>query len=149
MGQIRGFFRSEFSAFGAPGRQMYWNLTWKSPGFVSSQMYWNLIWKSPGFVQFGVQSDPLWSQTYHPWLLTTVVYVTFTLMSSIFRLQSRGVRFGHKVGQIGTKCDKSGDIEDIFNTFWICNPKIFFKRHYFSLLVSIWPTLEPTLTPLN
>ena len=22
--------------------------------------------KSPGFVQFGVQSDPLWSQTYHP-----------------------------------------------------------------------------------
>ena len=34
----------------------------------SSQMYWNLIWKSPGFVQFGVQSDPLWSQTYHPCL---------------------------------------------------------------------------------
>ena len=29
-------------------------------------MYWNLIWKSPGFVQFGFQSDPLWSQTYHP-----------------------------------------------------------------------------------
>ena len=28
--------------------------------------YWNLIWKSHGFVQFGVQSDPLWSQTYHP-----------------------------------------------------------------------------------
>ena len=29
-------------------------------------MYWNLIWKSPGFVQCGVQSDPLWSQTYNP-----------------------------------------------------------------------------------
>ena len=33
----------------------------------SSQMYWNLIWKNPGFVHFGIQSDPLWSQTYHPW----------------------------------------------------------------------------------
>ena len=32
-------------------------------------MYWNLIWKSPGFFQFGVQSDPLWSQTYHPCIL--------------------------------------------------------------------------------
>ena len=31
-----------------------------------SQMYWNLIWKSPGFVPFVVQSHPLWSQTYHP-----------------------------------------------------------------------------------
>ena len=48
-GQIRGFFRSDFSTFGS-----------------LSQMYLNLIWKSPGFVQFGVQSDPLWSQTYHP-----------------------------------------------------------------------------------
>ena len=43
------FFRSDFSTFGS-----------------SSQMYWNLIWKSPGFVQLGVQSDQLWSQTYHP-----------------------------------------------------------------------------------
>ena len=33
MGQIRDFFRSDFSAFGAP-RQMHWNLIWKSPGFV-------------------------------------------------------------------------------------------------------------------
>ena len=31
-------------------------------------MHWNLIWKSHRFVQFGVQSDPLYSQTYHPWL---------------------------------------------------------------------------------
>ena len=30
------------------------------------QMHWNLIWKSPGLVPFGVQSDPLSSQTYHP-----------------------------------------------------------------------------------
>ena len=51
MGQIRDFFRSDFSTFGS-----------------MSQMYWYLIWKSPGFVQFGVQyDDPLWSQTYHPW----------------------------------------------------------------------------------
>ena len=49
IGQIRDFFRSDFSTFGS-----------------SSQMYWNLIWKSPGFVQFGVQSNLLWSQTYHP-----------------------------------------------------------------------------------
>ena len=49
IGQSRDFFRSDFSTFGS-----------------SSQVYWNLIWKSPGFVQFGVQSDPLWSQTYHP-----------------------------------------------------------------------------------
>ena len=33
MGQIRGFFRSDFSAFGV-GRQMHWNLIWKSHGFV-------------------------------------------------------------------------------------------------------------------
>ena len=47
-----GFVRSDFSTFGS-----------------MSQMYWNLIWKSPGFGQFGVQSDPLWSQTYQPWLI--------------------------------------------------------------------------------
>ena len=34
MGQIWGFFCSDFSAFGAP-RQMHWNLIWKSPRFVS------------------------------------------------------------------------------------------------------------------
>ena len=44
-----GLFRSDFSTF-----------------VSMSQMYWNLIWKSPGFVQFGVQSEPLWSQTYNP-----------------------------------------------------------------------------------
>ena len=33
MRQIWGFFRSDFSAFGA-GRQIHWNLIWKSPGFV-------------------------------------------------------------------------------------------------------------------
>ena len=33
MGQIRGFFRSDFSTFGAR-RQMHWNLIWKSPGMV-------------------------------------------------------------------------------------------------------------------
>ena len=49
IGQIRDFFRSDYSTFGS-----------------MSQMYWNLIWKSPGFVQFGVQSDPLWSLTYYP-----------------------------------------------------------------------------------
>ena len=39
-------------------------------------MYWNLIWKSPGFVQFWGQSDPLWSQTYHPcWCLKCTPWV--------------------------------------------------------------------------
>ena len=33
MGQIRGFFRSDFSAFGE-GHQLHWNLIWKSSGFV-------------------------------------------------------------------------------------------------------------------
>ena len=41
-------------------------------------MYWNLIWKSPGFVQFGVQSDPLWSQTYHTWLVNKLIVVINT-----------------------------------------------------------------------
>ena len=40
IGQIRDFFRSDFSTFGS-----------------MSQIYWNLIWKGPGFVQFGVQSN--------------------------------------------------------------------------------------------
>ena len=40
IGQIRDIFRSDFSTFGS-----------------MSQMYWNLIWKSPGFVQFEVQSN--------------------------------------------------------------------------------------------
>ena len=40
MGQIRDFFRSDFSTFGSMSRSM-------------SQIYWNLIWKSPRFVLFG------------------------------------------------------------------------------------------------
>ena len=45
-------------------------LKWDKSGTCSvSQSVWNLIWQSPGFVQFGVQSDPLWCQTYHPWQL--------------------------------------------------------------------------------
>ena len=39
MRQIRDFFRSDFSAFGA-GRQMHWNLIWKSPGFVPFWPIW-------------------------------------------------------------------------------------------------------------
>ena len=40
-----------------------------NPGlFQKRQMHWNLIWKSPGFVP---KSDPLWSQTYHPWATIT------------------------------------------------------------------------------
>ena len=34
MGQIRDFFRSDFSTFWRPRAKMYWNLIWKSPGFV-------------------------------------------------------------------------------------------------------------------
>ena len=36
-------------------------------GHKGRQMHWNLIWKSPGFIPFGGQSDPLLSQTYHHW----------------------------------------------------------------------------------
>ena len=47
----------------------------------SRQMHWNLIWKSPGFVQFGVQSDPISSQTYHPWIIP-LVHVSSTMIKS-------------------------------------------------------------------
>ena len=43
IGQIRDFFRSDL------------------PNVLKSDL------KKSRFVQFEVQSDPLWSQTYHPW----------------------------------------------------------------------------------
>ena len=52
MGQIRGFFRSDFSAFGAP-----------APNALKSDR------KKPRICPIWGQSDPLWSQTYHPCLV--------------------------------------------------------------------------------
>ena len=51
MGQIRGFFRSDFSAFGTG-----------APNALKSDL------KKPRICPIWGQSDPLWSQTYHPWL---------------------------------------------------------------------------------
>ena len=51
IGQIRDFFRSDFSAFGAP-----------APYALKSDL------KKPRICPIWGQSDPLWSQTYHPWM---------------------------------------------------------------------------------
>ena len=32
------------------------------------QVHWNMIWKKPRIFPIWGQSDPLWSQTYHPWV---------------------------------------------------------------------------------
>ena len=50
MGQIRGFFRSNFSAFGTG-----------APNALKSDL------KKPRICPIWGQSDPIWSQTYHPW----------------------------------------------------------------------------------
>ena len=34
---------------------------------ISTKKYWNMTWKSPGFVPVGDQSDRLLSQNCHPW----------------------------------------------------------------------------------
>ena len=49
-GQIQGFFRSDFSSFGAP-----------APNALKSDL------EKPRICPIWGQSDPLWSQTYHPW----------------------------------------------------------------------------------
>ena len=49
MGQIRGFFRSDFSTFGAG-----------APNALKSDL------KKPRICPIWGQSEPLWSQTYHP-----------------------------------------------------------------------------------
>ena len=54
MGQIRGFFRSYFSEFGAP-----------APNALKSDL------KKPRICPIWGQSDPLWSQTYHPCTVVT------------------------------------------------------------------------------
>ena len=59
--------------------------------------------------RFGIQSDPLWSQTYHPWPLITFVCTD--------------VIFGHKVGQIGPKWDKTGDFSDQIH-YILAGPKV-------------------------
>ena len=53
MGQIRAFVRSDFSAFGAPA---------PAPNALKSEL------KKPRICPICDQSDPLWSQTYHPCL---------------------------------------------------------------------------------
>ena len=41
------------------------------------QMYWNLIWKSRICPIWG-QSEPLWSQTYHPWVWVHPITMTWS-----------------------------------------------------------------------
>ena len=55
IGQIRDFFRSDFSAFGAG-----------APNTLKSDL------KKPRICPIWGQSDPLWSQTSHPWLTTEI-----------------------------------------------------------------------------
>ena len=66
-GQIRDFFRSDFRTF--------WRTAPKCPEIWSE--------KSPGFVQFGVQSYPLWSQTYH----LCVMQTTYSSVVNMFITQ--------------------------------------------------------------
>ena len=74
-GTNRGFFRSDFSAFGAG-----------APNALKSDL------KNPRICPIWGQSDPLWSQTYHPCFL-------------IKSKSCRDVRAGYKFGQIGPKWD--------------------------------------------
>ena len=64
MDQIRDFFRSDFSTFWR-GAKMYWNLIWKSPGFVPTEPKCTEIWseKVPDLSHWGL-SEPLWCQTW-------------------------------------------------------------------------------------
>ena len=62
MGQIRDFFRSDLSAFGAP-----------APNALKSDL------KKPRICLIWGQSDQLWSQTYHPWS-GGVMIVTYFLL---------------------------------------------------------------------
>ena len=66
MGQIRDFFRSDFSAFGAP-----------APNALKSDL------KKPRICPIWGQSDPLWSQTYHPCPCSYHIYhITLLLATS-------------------------------------------------------------------
>ena len=69
MGQIRDFFRSDFSTFwrGAPKCTEIWSE--KVPDFshfgpeLKSKMYWKVIWKGLRFKPFGSKSDLIWNNS--------------------------------------------------------------------------------------
>ena len=146
MGQIRGFFRSDFSAFGAP-----------APKALKSDL------KKPRICLIWGQSDPLWSQTYHPWLLVTSEcrgqsvshpghYSHRSRLTQHWpqqtdqRHDSRRVRSVSKVGQIFP----NGKIRHLFkfdfSAFWLGNVlKSHLKKSRIGL---IWGQSSPPLAQI-
>ena len=83
MGEIWGFLRSDFSAFGAG-----------APNALKSDL------RKPRICPIWGQSDPLWSQTYHPWVEPSGRCGESSKLRGVVHLQEVGL------GKLQIECDR-------------------------------------------
>ena len=141
MGQIRGFFRSDFSAFGA-----------ESPNALKSDL------KKSRICPIWDHSDPLWRQIYHPcpdWCSLTVSYLLSLHLLTVQGCQAgcnqcqisqiyyTFIRFG-KYSFLKLNLTLKNNNQQMVDTSWLCRPT---DRHGIFSKLQITPVLYPTWHP--